>query len=338
VVAIRSQDADAYVARPDPRRPVVLVYGPDAGLVRERVEALLGGGKTDASDPFSVVTLEGDLLAADPGRLADEARTIGLFGGRRLVHVRAGSRGFQDALESLLADPPQDTLVVIEAGDLRKTAPLRKLTESSPAAAAIPCYADSARDLTRLIERAARDAGVTVDAEAREALLELLGGDRLATRSELDKLLTYAGGKGRIGFADVQAVVADSSALALDDIVDAAAAGEPESALAALAKARAAGIAAGSVIGAIIRHVAALHKLSLNVERGERPAKVVADQRVHFRRQASFQRALERLGSASLERVLVGLAASALAARRSPSLAEAIAEREVIALSRRRPA
>jgi DNA polymerase-3 subunit delta len=335
VVAIRSQDADAYVARPDPRRPVVLVYGPDAGLVRERVEALLGGGKTDASDPFSVVTLEGDLLAADPGRLADEARTIGLFGGRRLVHVRAGSRGFQ---ESLLADPPQDTLVVIEAGDLRKTAPLRKLTESSPAAAAIPCYADSARDLTRLIERAARDAGVTVDAEAREALLELLGGDRLATRSELDKLLTYAGGKGRIGFADVQAVVADSSALALDDIVDAAAAGEPESALAALAKARAAGIAAGSVIGAIIRHVAALHKLSLNVERGERPAKVVADQRVHFRRQASFQRALERLGSASLERVLVGLAASALAARRSPSLAEAIAEREVIALSRRRPA
>lgn len=334
MVAVRTGDVDSFLARPDPRRPVVLVYGPDLGLVRERVGALLQ--TNDTADPFSVVTIEGDVLAGDPGRLADEARTIGLFGGRRLVHIRAGGRNFNEALESLLADPPRDTLVVIEAGDLRKGAPLRKLAESSPAAAAIACYADGERDLARLVDRTLRDAGMSADSDARETLVSLLGGDRMATRSELDKLILFAKGKQRIEFEDVEAVIADSSALVLDDVVDAAAAGEPEAALAAFAKTRAAGIPAGSVIGAAIRHVATLHKLSLRVERGERPGAVVDDpaQRIHFRRKQRFERALARMSPSSLERALGALGAAALAARQSSELAESIAEREILALAR----
>src|SRR5690606_37532764 len=138
-------------------RPVVLVYGPDLGLVRGRVDALLRGAGGDASDPFSAVTIEGDVLASDPARLADEARAIGLFGGKRLVHVRAGGRSFADALAALLADPPQEALVVIEAGDLKKGAPLRKLVEASPAAAALPSYQDDERSVTRLVETTLRD-------------------------------------------------------------------------------------------------------------------------------------------------------------------------------------
>jgi DNA polymerase-3 subunit delta len=300
------------------------------------VEALLRAARSDTSDPFSVVTLEGDALASDPGRLADEARTIGLFGGRRLVHVRAGSRSFADALESLLDDPPRDTLVVIEAGDLRRTAPLRKLIEGSAAGASIACYADTERDVARLVDRTMADAALAIDADARETLVRLLGGDRLATRSELEKLVLYAEDRKRIGYDDVRAVIADSSALALEDIVDAAVAGDVEAALAAFAKARAAGIAPGSVIGAAIRHVAMLHKLSLRVERGESPARLVDDPalRIHFRRKTRFERALSRFGAASFERALVALGAAALAARRSADLASPIAERELLALGR----
>jgi DNA polymerase-3 subunit delta len=224
VTAVRNQEADAFVARPDPRRPIVLVYGPDLGLVRERVDALLRTSTADSSDPFSVVAIDGDLLAGDPGRLADEARTIGLFGGRRVVHVRAGNRNFADAVEGLLADPPREALVVIEAGDLRKSAPLRKAVESSPNGAAIACYADGARDVARLVDSALRDAGLTIEPDGRETLIGLLGGDRLATRSELAKLILFAQDKRRIDYDDVRTVIADSSALALDDVVDAAAA------------------------------------------------------------------------------------------------------------------
>lgn len=336
MVAIRNPDADAFVAKPDPRRSIILVYGPDQGLVRERVDTLLRGAASDTNDPFSVVTVDGDVLAGDPGRLADEARTLGLFGGRRLVHVRAGARHFNDAVENLLADPPQDALIVIEAGDLKRGAPLRKIVEASPAGAALPCYQDNERDIARLIARTMSEAGVSIDAAARDALLALLGADRMATRSELDKLVLYAGTQKRIDYEDVRAVIADSSALVLDDVVDAAAAGEGEAALVAFAKAREAGIPASVVIGAAIRHAALLHRLSLRVERGEQPGRIVEDPalRIHFSRKDRVRRALDRFGAAALERTLAALGVAALAARRTAEIAEPLAEREVLALAK----
>src|SRR6202041_2594917 len=94
MVALRGREIDAFLARPDPGRPIILLYGPDAGLVRERAEALLASAVDDPSDPFSLGRLDGDELSAEPSRLVDEALTIPLFGGRRAIRVRAGSRNF----------------------------------------------------------------------------------------------------------------------------------------------------------------------------------------------------------------------------------------------------
>ena len=94
MVALRGKDIDAFLARPDPGRPIILLYGPDAGLVRERAEALIASAVDDPNDPFSLVRLDGDELSAEPSRLVDEAMTIPMFGGRRAIRVRAGSRSF----------------------------------------------------------------------------------------------------------------------------------------------------------------------------------------------------------------------------------------------------
>src|SRR6202022_1206106 len=94
LVALRGRDIDTFLARPDSGRPIILLYGPDAGLVRERAEALLASAVDDPNDPFSLVRLDGDELSAEPSRLVDEAMTVPLFGGRRAIRVRAGSRRF----------------------------------------------------------------------------------------------------------------------------------------------------------------------------------------------------------------------------------------------------
>ena len=44
MVALKAGEVDAFVARPDATRPVVLILGPDAGLVRERAESAAGSG------------------------------------------------------------------------------------------------------------------------------------------------------------------------------------------------------------------------------------------------------------------------------------------------------
>src|SRR6202007_988374 len=196
MVALKPSEADAFVARPDPRRPVVLVFGPDAGLVSERVHALIQGAGDDRDEPFARARLEGDELAAEPSRLVEEAQTIPLFGGKRAVWVKAGSRNIAPAVEALLALPDNDCRCVIEAGDLKRNAPLRALVERAKNGAALPCYPDNEQSRERLINDEMRAAGLTLAPDARAMLVPLLGGDRAASRNEVRKLALYArGGK-----------------------------------------------------------------------------------------------------------------------------------------------
>ena len=161
MVAVKSGNADAFLAKPDRLPDVILIFGEDSGLVSERVRALIGASVDDPDDPFSLVRLDGDEIAADPARLLDEAQTIPLFGGRRAVWVRAGGRNFAAALEAVLALPKSECRVVIEAGDLRRTAPLRAVCERAKNAAAVPCYPDNEAALERLIDGEMRAAGLS---------------------------------------------------------------------------------------------------------------------------------------------------------------------------------
>ena len=77
MVALKGRDIDAFLARPDAGRPIILLYGPDAGLVRERADALIASAVDDPNDPFSLVKLDGDELSAEPSRLVDQPRRFG---------------------------------------------------------------------------------------------------------------------------------------------------------------------------------------------------------------------------------------------------------------------
>lgn len=335
MVAIPRSDYDSFCEDPDPRFPIVLIYGPNRGLVSERIETLLKNVRGKSSDDFTVVTLDGDALASDPGKLSDEARTIGLFGDKRILHVRAGGRSFVEGLKPLLDDPSPETLIAIEAGDLAKNSPLRTACESAKSAAVIPCYDDDARTIGALIDSSVLHAGLSMDRDAKEALVGLVGSDRLSTRGEIEKLIFYVGVTKKIALADVRAVVADASGLAIDDILDAASAGDSKSALRALAAARSEGTSPASILNAAIRHLSSLHKMSLQVEAGEDAESVLKRNRVFWRRMDDHKRALRRLGSRTIESALISMGEAELESRRTSALADVIAERAILSLAER---
>jgi DNA polymerase-3 subunit delta len=335
MVALKSAQIDAFVAKPNPAQPVVLVFGPDAGLVRERAEALVRSAVDDIHDPFSLARLTGDDLASEPTRLVEEANTIPLFGGRRAVWVKAGGRNFTPAVEALLAATSPDCRVVIEAGELRKNAPLRVVCERARNAVALPCYVDNDRDLARLIDDEMRTANLTITPDARAALMPLLGGDRLATRSEINKLALYARGKKVVELDDVVAVVADASELALDSLIDAAFAGRTGDVEFQFAKARTAGTSPGTILFAAQRNTSTLHKLRLTVEDGRTITGVVegAMPPIHFSRRSLVEAALKAWTAARLERVMTQIAEATLDSRKQSDLAEAIAQRTLLSLA-----
>jgi DNA polymerase-3 subunit delta len=281
------------------------------------------------------VRIEGEELSANPSRLVEEAHTIPLFGGRRAVLVKAGSRNISAALEPVLAAPSNDCRVIIEAGDLKKTAPLRTMCEKAKVAAAVPCYSDRAGDLARLIDDEMRAAKLTLAPDARDALTALLGGDRLASRSELRKLALYVSGRDKIELADVAAVVANASAIGLDRVVDATFAGETRDVETEFGKARGEGSSPAAIVSAAIRQVANLHKMKLAVEGGD-PIEFAMKRGappVHFSREKDVGAALRAWTPPRLLRAMQQLAEASLDMRRNSALAEAIAQRTLLSLA-----
>jgi DNA polymerase III subunit delta len=336
MTALKAGEIDAFIARPDPARPIALIFGPDLGLVRERTEALIAKSVDDLNDPFALARIEGDTLAEEPERLVEEAHTVPLFGGRRAVWVKAGSRNFVAAVERVIAAPPaSDCRVVIEAGDLKRNAPLRTACERAAVVAAIPCYVDGERELGRLVDEEMRSAGLTIAPDARGLLLSLIGGDRRASRNEVRKLALYAHGRTRVEVDDVLAVVADASALALDGIIDAAFTGRPADVEALFARARAQAMPASVVVASTLKQATQLHRARVAIEAGSSVGEASARMTppVHFRRKAAVETALSNWTAARLERTMAQLAEAVLDTRRRPILAEPICERALLSIA-----
>ena len=301
---------EGFLHRPDPDIRAVLLYGPDAGLVRERADALGRSISPDLRDPFRVADLTGAALAADPARLYDEAAPISLMGGKRLVRVRDIADAQTAIFARFLADPPADGLVVVEAGDLPARAALRRAFDDAACGVAIGCYPDGARDLAEVIRDTLTAHRITASRDAIDFLVGHLGGDRLLTRSELEKLALYAGDGGRVELDDAQLSIADSAALSLDDAVLAAAEGDVAALDRALGRVFQEGESAVTVIRATLRHLQRLHTLSIRVAAGEPVDGVLRGARppIFFKQQDNFRRQLSLWREPRLRRQLDALA------------------------------
>ncbi|MCB1499827.1 MAG: DNA polymerase III subunit delta [Hyphomicrobiaceae bacterium] len=263
-------DIDRFLSRTDVG--LLLIHGNDTGLVAERAAAFTRATLGSSADPLGLIRLEASEVSSDPARLADEAYAIPMFGGRRCIELRvSGNWQVLPALQPLFANPPVDSALVVTAGELRKTSPVRKLFEQAKHAYAIACYADDARALDRVIDEETARAGLTIAGDARAALKQLIGSDRMASRGEVSKLCLYAEGAGEITLDDVRAVVGDASASAVDEAVDAVAGGDAPSFERLYRRLVAAGTAGFTVAGAAQRHFDMLHRARGQVERGVDP-------------------------------------------------------------------
>lgn len=335
MATVKASEAERTLANLGAQVSVVLLYGPDAGLVSERARVLAQKTVSDAQDPFQLVRLDGDVIAGDPGRLADEVGTISMFGGRRVIRIRAGAKNLAPAVEAALAAEGGDTLVIVEAGDLAKSAPLRSLCEKARAALAVPCYQDDARDLGQVIDTSFREAGISVSRETRQWLVDSLGGDRLSTRAEIEKILLYAHGQDRLEIEDIQAVSSNVADLRSDMLVDAAFCGRMGEADSTFRRLRAEGAVPHVLLGALIRHALALLPHAEAVAAGDQPGRVVDNWRgLFFKRKAAAKTQLESWDPQRLRAAIERLQGAVLETRRNAELIDVLTSRAILDIAR----
>jgi len=325
----------AFLTQPDPSIRAVLIYGTDQGLVHERVQTLAKFIVEDLSDPFRVSELTGTEIKADPARLIDEASAQSLIGGERVVLIKLGGEDISKPLLQYLDEEVQSSLVILEASDLTPRSPVRKLMEKSDNAGAIACYSDNLSALASLIDTVMRDHQKTINSEAKNYLINNLGSDRMVSRRELEKLVTYAGDQTDILLDDAIAAVGDNGALSIDEIIYAVADGNRESLETNLSRAFVEGTSPIQVVRAAIRHYQRLHLASGYMKKGQSCGQAVKALKppILFLFTDRFKRQLDRWPGEKIGRALAVLTEAEVNCKSTGLPAEAICGRALMSLS-----
>ena len=333
MTALKAHEVSRFVTRPDLTEGIFLVYGPDAGLVRETGQALLRKLSGDDPGGASVVTLESGEIDADPSLLAVEAKTVSLFGGKRIVRVRGATKGLVMTLAEL-KDDPGGAAIILEAGNLPPRDALRALVETAKLGRALPCFPDSEEAVTNLLRETFNREGIRVDAEVIGTLREILGNDREVTRRELEKLVLYASASKVLTREDVYTLCADNGMLAIDAILDAAGSGHAERLELALNRALMNAVDPQQLLVMALRHFSSLRRWRTEVDGGKTPRAVLEAQkpRPHFSRVGSLEQQLRLWQDAALAKATGRLLDATAESRLRPALAEASLRRALLAI------
>lgn len=294
----------SFLRQPGAETAAILLFGTDRGLVHERARDLGKAAAQSLSDPFRVVEISGQDLKADPPRLIDEAAQFSMTGGRRVIFVMEASDAITPIFKEFLETAKIEALVIVEAGVLGTRSTLRKLFEKSSNAAAVGCYEDDETALRPVILETLGRHGLTATAEAMGFLVENLGGDRLVTRAELEKLALFVGGietgkdgKAKaVGLEDAMACIGDNAAMSLDLVVFATGSGDSGALDRNLGKAFNEGTSPVGVLRAVARHLERLHLALGLVDAGATHERALSSLKpaVFYKFKSEFQSQLRR--------------------------------------------
>ncbi len=333
----KASQVDGFVARPDKSIPLILLYGPDQGLVSERADKLSQTLEIDISDPMSQSRFEADDLASDPGLLSDEAFAISMFGDDKLIRIRGTTRkNLQLALKPILETPPPNCWIIIEGADLKRDSALRKLVEKSTNGMALPCFQDGAGALEQLIREEITSQGLTIDAQTKDYLRSFLGENRRASRNELKKLALYAHGESTISRDQISTLLGNVSTVANDDIVDAAMLGSTQFLQSKLDQLFDTGGAPDMLIWATLRQFQLLHLFRASIDQGGTNATtLIATARppIHFSRRDNLLKSLKMWNLSKLDKALKRLDTAFYETRSKPVLAPSIAATTLLAIA-----
>jgi DNA polymerase III subunit delta len=337
VTVLRGRAIENFLTRPDISTGVVLIYGPDGGLVRQTAKRLLAivvGGPVSGGSASSdqITTVHFTDLESDPARIAVEANTMSLFGEKRAVHLRGATNKAAPVLVRL-AEEGSASLLVVEAGALTPRDALRRTLEKANRARVVACYPDNARAIGELITKTMNEAGIRMDADATQTLRDILGNDRGVSMSELEKLCLYAASSKHLSRKDVLALCGDNAAVALDGVLDAAGTGHTERFDTAFSQALSAGMAPVAILSAALNHFQGLRLMRAEFDAGVAPDAILKKAHSHFSRASDLGTQIRSLNDRRLGATCARLNEVILATRQNPDLAPMLARQALLSIA-----
>ncbi|MEI9927631.1 MAG: DNA polymerase III subunit delta [Sphingomonas sp.] len=322
------------VDAPKPETRLYLFHGPDEAGANELAARLARalGPETERID------IDSKALRDSPGRLADEAASMSLFGDKRLIRVSGAEDNAIEAFALLLGAERAGNPVVAIGPGLKSSGRLVKLAIAAPAAVAHACYVPEGIEATRLATTIAREHGLRLSGDVPHELASACGGDRAIMTREIEKLALYLdAAPDRPRDADSRALEAIGANLgdgemfgAIDAVID----GRIAEVGTELARLTESGSSAIPLLRQLTRRLLTLAELRAEVKAGASVDQVIEKHRIFFKEKAATSRALRRWSAPQIARAADRVREAERAMMRGSSAGDVLAEAECVAVAR----
>ncbi|MFP4648675.1 MAG: DNA polymerase III subunit delta [Halorhodospira sp.] len=240
---------------------------------------------------------EREVLDVDPqfdwGRLAQAAANLSLFGERRLLELRmpAGKPGSDGAaaLRAYCQSAPEDTILLLTCNRLERSARESAWARAfEQAGAYVYCWPVPGTEMPRWVTGRLQRAGLKADREAALVIAERAEGNLLAADQAVEKLRLLVG-TGPVDGETAAQALSDSARYSVDDLADAALAGDLARALRVLATLEEEGVQTPLILWALSRDIRVAARLAAGA--GE---EVLQRERIWKRRLGRLREAARR--------------------------------------------
>jgi DNA polymerase-3 subunit delta len=202
-------------------------------------------------------------------RLMDEAANMSLFATRRIVELRIpsakpGRQGSQ-VLKDYLSRPPEDTVLVINAGKVdgnsKKSAWYKAVEQSGMI---VQCWPVAVDKLSSWLQQRFRARDMDADNEVLAYISQHVEGNLLAADQEIEKLYLLLG-PGKISYADVAEAVTSQSRYSVFELVDMMLAGDSKRVIRIITGLKAEGVVPVVVNWALAKDIRLLAQASQDI-------------------------------------------------------------------------
>ena len=212
---------------------------------------------------------------------------------------------------------------------------LRSLFEKSEQFAALPCYPDNEKNLESLVLDMVKADEKSIESTALKLAISLLGTDRQINRTEIGKLVLFAGSSTLITEEMVLQCLGDNSESSSEAAVFAAANGDYKNLSLHLQKVWADGIEPISVIRHAQRHFQRLHFVLVQLKNGVEIDSALKQLKppIFWRVSRSFRSQLEFFSLSAIQSCLIKLTDAELAAKSTAMPAILACDRALISVA-----
>lgn len=226
---IYPEQLESALANPadSPLSSVYLVSGDEPLQIMETADAIRSACREQGYDEREIFDVDANF---DWQLFNEEAANMSLFSSQRILDLRlpSGKPGRQgsEAIKQYLVNPPEDTILLITAGKLDKSAKNSAWYKAiDHNGAVIQCWPVSLDKLHTWVKQRFQSRDMQPEHEVVDYVCQHVEGNMLAAAQEIDKIHLLIG-PGAVDFESVREAITDNSRYSVFELVDVAMQGD----------------------------------------------------------------------------------------------------------------